>query len=581
MNTARDLRGADPIAEPVAGVAPADSALRRAGSVAAVLALVSVPLFFRLGAWPLMDPDEGRNAEIAREMLAAGSWLVPHFNGLPFLDKPVGLFWMIAAAFRLVGVGELGARLPSALGAVVLMLTTFAIARRMLGTREGLVAVCLLGTAPLVLIFGRLTIFDMPFTALVAVAIWALVEGRLSPDGRRWHVLAGLAMGCATLTKGPVGVAVPMLAWLAARGSLPRPNGASPRASLGRSPMIAASLAFVVVVAPWVIAVAAREPGFLRYALVEETFLRFAAPERFNRSGPVYLPTLVLLGGFGVWSAVLAAVAPALMRRAGDGSSRARAIRFVGRMAVAILVLFTMSASKRPGYVLPALVPLAILTAVGILEAPRRAAAAVRVVAVCAMLVGLAVSVGTVHEGWFAGATLAEANPAFTGEVLLAGGTIVLIWGVFTAASSRAWPVATLVLAGVLMPAFHAGLLGPLSTWAESRSARGIAGQIDPQAELIAYRAFPTSLPFYRRRAVPLASESGRELTSNYVLWQLDRFRAGDLLDHPRDVWARLAAPPPVYVLAGLSWERLLRRRSPRPLARVGNDGHYVLLATQ
>jgi hypothetical protein len=71
-----------------------------------VLCLLSLPFFVGLGAWPLMDPDEGRNAEIAREMLASGSWIVPYFNGLPFLDKPVGLFWLIAAAFRV------GARLP-------------------------------------------------------------------------------------------------------------------------------------------------------------------------------------------------------------------------------------------------------------------------------------------------------------------------------------------------------------------------------------------------------------------------------------------------------------------------------------
>ncbi|TMA49560.1 MAG: dolichol-phosphate mannosyltransferase, partial [Deltaproteobacteria bacterium] len=74
-------------------------------------ALLVLLFAWRLGAWPLFDPDEGRNAEVAREMLAGGDWTVPHFNGLPYLDKPVLFFWLVAGAFRLLGVGETAARL--------------------------------------------------------------------------------------------------------------------------------------------------------------------------------------------------------------------------------------------------------------------------------------------------------------------------------------------------------------------------------------------------------------------------------------------------------------------------------------
>jgi 4-amino-4-deoxy-L-arabinose transferase-like glycosyltransferase len=574
--TARDLRLTGPAAMPVAAVAVSESRLRRLAVVSGVLALVSVPLFAGLGAWPLMDPDEGRNAEVAREMLASGSWIVPHFNGLPFLDKPVGLFWMIAASFRLVGIGELGARLPSAVGAVCLLLATFAIARRLLGTRHALVAAVVLGTAPLVMIFARLTIFDMPFTALVTLTIWALVEGRLSTENRRWYVLAGLAMGGAMLTKGPVGVAVPMLAWAAARGSLPQPDG--PR---GRAPALVVSLVFLAVVVPWIVAVAIREPGFLRYAVIDETLLRFTAPERFNRAGPFYYPTGVLLAGFGAWSVVLAAVVPGLLRRARDGYPEAQAIHFTVRMIVAILVLFTLSASKRPGYVLPALVPLSILTSVGILEAPGRVVAAIRGLAVGAVAMGVILALCGLGGGWSIREALGEASPAITAEVLLAGGTVLLVWGTLAAVISRDRPWVAFVMAGALMPAICAALLGPLRPYAEGRSVRALARQVDPDAEVIAYRSFPTSLPFYLRRPVPLASETGRELTSNYVLSQHDRFLDSGLLEHPRDFWARLEATPPVYVLAGIPWERRLQRRSSRPLVRVGQDGRHVLLVTR
>src|SRR5262245_50086246 len=101
--------------------------------IVGLLTIAVVPFFFRLGAWRLIEPDEGRNAEVAREMFATGCWSVPHFNGLPYLDKPVMLFWMIAAAFHTLGVNETSARLPSALAGVATVLLTFDIGRLLLG----------------------------------------------------------------------------------------------------------------------------------------------------------------------------------------------------------------------------------------------------------------------------------------------------------------------------------------------------------------------------------------------------------------------------------------------------------------
>src|SRR5205814_1220812 len=95
-----------------------DPPSRRLASAPPLLALAAFPFLYALGRWPLIEPDEGRNAEVAREMLALGQWSVPHYNGLPYLDKPVLLFWMIAAAFRALGVSELAARLPSVVGAL-------------------------------------------------------------------------------------------------------------------------------------------------------------------------------------------------------------------------------------------------------------------------------------------------------------------------------------------------------------------------------------------------------------------------------------------------------------------------------
>src|SRR5439155_120763 len=158
----------------------------------------------------------------AREMLALGRWSVPKFNGLPYLDKPALFFWLMAAVFRVLGTGEPAARLPAAVGALATIALTFAIGRLLFpGRRHALLAGLIVASTPLVIAFGRLAIFDMPFTALVTAALFCLLRARLAGGDRLWLPLAGLAMGLATLTKGPVGLAVPLVAWWAGRGALP------------------------------------------------------------------------------------------------------------------------------------------------------------------------------------------------------------------------------------------------------------------------------------------------------------------------------------------------------------------------
>src|SRR5262245_52809123 len=112
------------------------------------LACAIAPLAIGLGAWALFEPDEGRNAEIAREMLLTGDWAVPHLNGLPFLDKPPLLFWAIAAGFRVLGEHEWVARLPSMLAAIATIAVTYALGRALVGRRAAVTAAIVLATSP-------------------------------------------------------------------------------------------------------------------------------------------------------------------------------------------------------------------------------------------------------------------------------------------------------------------------------------------------------------------------------------------------------------------------------------------------
>ncbi|MGH9455338.1 MAG: ArnT family glycosyltransferase, partial [Terriglobia bacterium] len=126
------------------------------------LLIISALFFFLgLGRFPLLEPDEGRNAEVAREMIALRDFITPHFNHLVYLDKPALFFWMVAGSFKVFGLNEWAARFPSAIMALGTILLVWLMGRRMFGGRTGFLAACVAASSPLVIAFSRTVIFDM------------------------------------------------------------------------------------------------------------------------------------------------------------------------------------------------------------------------------------------------------------------------------------------------------------------------------------------------------------------------------------------------------------------------------------
>ena len=421
----------------------------------------------------------------------------------------------------------------------------------------------------MVLVFARLVIFDMPFTAFVTAALWCLIRARIV-GGTRWLVpAAGLAMAAATLTKGPVGVALPILAWVAARGALPPPRERTPRAAI----LTAVGL-FVATVGSWMIVVIRQEPAFLRYAFVDETFLRFASTARFHRGAPAYYYLPTIAWALGPWCAMLAASAPELVRRARTHTPEAVVLRFAARAAVAMVLFFTLSASKRPQYILPALVPLALLCALGIAAAPARTAAALRGLAVVAIAIGAAcIAAGGVGIGMH-GMERSAVSPV----VLEAGGGFLVVWALLAISTRRAGPLTAIVCAALFAPGMGCVLLGPLTPWADGRSARTLAGHIGSSTTVVSFEAFRTSLPFYLRRPVLLVSDSAGELTSNYVCDQRARLNDGKNLAPATALPSALARDGSAYVITRPSRLKRLAALSTEPLRPVYADTRTVLL---
>lgn len=551
-----------------------------------ILTAIAACLFFaRLGRLPLLEPDEGRNAEVAREMLTSGDWITPHFDTLPYLDKPVLYFWFVAGSFHAFGLSEWAARLPSALAALGTLLLTWFLARRMFGGSTGLAAGVVFSTVPLAIAFSRTVIFDMTLTFFVTLAIAAFWLGEGSGFREtRWDVVAFGSMGLATLTKGPVGFLVPLLSLLAYAGL---------RGRIGELKRIRWGLGlavFLAVVLPWFIAVSARNPGFPKYALWQESLLRFAT-HRAHRGGSIFYYIPVYLAGFFPWSFFLLF---ALWNRRGAWrrlrGDRYRAVAFLLAWPAVIFVFFSISRSKLPAYFLPALVPLSVLMAKawdalrGSSESSRRPDWLTGGFAAL-ILVGLLIAFAP-HLIEFLGlrtrvvrrvhpAVRAMLGPSltYTGIALAALG--FLGRNLVTRARFRATPLAAFVLVALTVPLLLLRWIQPLATYASTASSRSLARNIleGPERDrpVYGYYYFRTSLPFYLRRPVGLVTADGDEITSNYVVARFAGLRGKPL--NPGAPEPLLAGPDEFERFAGHPRPTLVMVRNefvPQLAAQVG-----------
>src|SRR5262245_7444458 len=197
-----------------------------------------------LGAPSLWDIDEGNNAEAAREMYEAEDWVVPTFNGLLRVDKPALLYWLQMGCYHAFGVSEFSARLPSALAALLAVLLTYELGRRMFGATAGLGAGLVLASTVL---FCASAHFANPDALLNACALLCFVTYWRDHErgGEAWLVLGGVATGLGMLAKGPVGLVLPLavtglfLLWCGQLRRLFRPR------------LLGGVLAFILVVVPW------------------------------------------------------------------------------------------------------------------------------------------------------------------------------------------------------------------------------------------------------------------------------------------------------------------------------------------
>lgn len=493
--------------------------------------LVAAFMFFgRLGELPLIDPDEGRNAEVAREMGESGAWVVPTFNAIPYLDKPALYFRAVALSFGAFGRSEATARLPSAVSAAALAIMMFLFCRRAYGERAAALTVLVLGTTPLVVGFARLVIFDMPLALFVCGAILAgyLAEEDGAPR-RRWLLVGAAASGVATLIKGPVGFLVPA-AVLAVLHLVER----RPRAILRMLAPVNVLL-FLAIVLPWFVALVYEHPEFVHYGLVEETMRRYATTT-LRRTEPFYYYGPILLVVLFPWSALLPEAAVAAWRNRARWTS---VDRFLIVWAVVVVAFFSTSQGKRPGYILPGVVALAALTARlfdHALTQPDGRATRLILRASVGLALLSAVAAGALSLNLagpdrlqdllgFESNEFGRLQPDIGVLVAALGGIAVVAF------AGRLWRDARLALGVFVLPAvlFLAVGFGTAARYAEASSSRALARALDPRPPgtiVACLECFAVGLPFYVGQPVTYITQRGRGgLTSNYVRYRLKHDR--------------------------------------------------------
>lgn len=317
-----------------------------------LLALVALAYLLPLGTHGLWIPDETRYAQISQNMLLSGNWVSPHFMDVRYFEKPVAGYWMIAIGQALFGQNLFGVRFASALSTALSVLLCYLIARRMWNEpRKSFACALLYMSLTVIAAQAGYANLDPQFTFWVnlsLVALWFAVDS--ASRGQRliaWAVL-GLACGMGFMTKGflawllPVLIALPWMLWQKRWREL-----------LVYGPV--AIVVAVVVSLPWVLAVHAQEPDYWRFFFWHEHIRRFAG-EDAQHDAPwwYYLPLLV---GFSLpWVALL----PPALKQAWQ-TRRQSNIAFLLLWLWMPLIFFSLSKGKLPAYILPCLLPLALL----------------------------------------------------------------------------------------------------------------------------------------------------------------------------------------------------------------------------
>lgn len=334
-----------------------DSLPKRIGIVVlfAFIIVCYLAFFYRLGDYGLWDPDEGRSGVIAKEMLASGNWITLTLNGEPYYDKPALYFWLVALGLKLLGLNEFAVRLPSALAASLTVGLVYLWGCAFGDWKRGLWGAAVLATSFEFVALGRYGKMDMLFTFFYTAALLSFLWWKRQGDSRGWLWSFYLFLALASVTKGPVGILLPLLIVGIAMGL-------TYKWTFFREMRLFQGMVIVVLVAgPWYLLAAFLDPEYIWAFLWDHNIVRFFTVESgVQHPEPIYFLFLVLMAGFLPWSIFLPPVLSYIWKHRRERSEGDTFFLFV--WVITVLIFFSLARNKLGTYVLPAFPPLSLLT---------------------------------------------------------------------------------------------------------------------------------------------------------------------------------------------------------------------------
>ena len=525
---------------------------------------------YALGVRTLVPPDEGRYAEIGREMFASGDWITTRLNGIKYFEKPPLQAWANALTFSVFGLGEWQARLWTGLCCILGVVMTAWAGGVVFSRRVGLYAGLVLASSLFWLAAGQINSLDMSLAGMMTLSLASVLVAQRDAAGdaerRAWMLAAWAAMALAVLAKGLVGIVLPgavlVLYSLAARDlDIWR------RLHIGKGLLV-----FFAIAAPWFILVGLRNPEQPHFFFIHEHFERFLTTGH-RREGAWWYFIPLLLPGVLPWLGFLPqGLAAGARRQAGRFQPRLLLLIWVAF----IFVFFSSSSSKLPGYIVPVFPALALLMAVHLEAAGRRAqmwAACLPALLGALLLGAVPIAVATGHGG----AQLRAYQPWLlcAGAILLAGGAAAwrAAW-----TSRRDLAVLTMAVAGFV--ATHLVVAG-FEVYGKDRAGTGVLpamrAELTPRTKLYSVGGYEQSLTFYLERPVTLVDYAdeftfGLAQEPGLALRHVDDFVAQ---------WRRDAAAgvPAMAIVGPAPYAWLLARGV--PMRVVAQDRRRLVIANQ
>ncbi len=475
-----------------------------------LLILFTLVWFSNLEYRKLVRPDEGRYAEIAREMALSGDWVTPRLNGLKYFEKPPLQYWATAAAFRIFGESHWGARWWPATTAFACVLLMFWTGRRLFSTDIGLAAAAALGGCSGFVINTHINTLDAGLAAFLTVGLLGFLLAQhpsaTPKEHRNWMRVVWAALALAVLSKGLIGVVLPgavLLLYLLIERDWCR---------FTRLRIVEGMAILLLITVPWFVAVSLANDEFARFFFIHEHFERFLTNVH-RREGSWWYFIPILLFGAMPWTPFIATRLRDGWRREGEpGTLQPRRLLLI--WVGFIFLFFSVSHSKLPSYILPVFPALALFAAI---EIQRMAPATLsRIAWAVAILSGVLFFILFMGGERIAHAASKESSPfeivrryipwiLASVAIFTAGASAAA--GLFQRQARRAALVALAVgslVAGILAMNGHDELSSLSSTYHIVREIETTQGPLDRTIPFYSIQMHDQTLPFYLKRPVTL-----------------------------------------------------------------------------